>query len=187
MDAIMICLLASAIGAFGGRWWMLAHGMAGRLPAVQLGSALAVSTLVAVAASAIFGGQMALQIRGPGMLLFLALAILSAGAGLCWPTKAASDKMLAGAKGSVTATILLLAALIGDSAPFIILATAARTGDAALAGFGGVAGLGASALAAMMMPPGLLSVKAIQRIRWVAGVLFLLIGLIVALSALGRL
>ena len=95
--------------------------------------------------------------------------------------------MLAGAKGPVTATILLLAALIGDSAPFIILATAARTGDAALAAFGGAAGLGAAALAAMMLPADALSVATIQRLRWAAGVLFLLIGLIVALSALGRL
>lgn len=187
MDAIMICLLASAIGAFGGRWWMLAHGMARRFPTMAIGSALIISTLIAVAASAVLGGQMAMQIRGPGMLLFLALAILSAGAGLCWPTKAAGDKMLAGAKGPVTATILLLAALIGDSAPFIILATAARTGDAALAAFGGAAGLGAAALAAMMLPADALSVATIQRLRWAAGVLFLLIGLIVALSALGRL
>lgn len=187
MDAIMICLLASAIGAFGGRWWMLAHGMAGRLPAMTVGSALAISTLIAVVASAILGGQMATQIRGPGMLLFLALAILSAGAGLCWPTKPAGEKMLAGAKGPVTATIVLLAALIGDSAPFIILATAARTGDAALAAFGGMAGLAAAALLAMMMPAGSVSVATIQRLRWAAGVLFLLIGLIVALSAMGRL
>lgn len=183
----MICLLASAIGAFGGRWWMLAHGLAQRLPGHAIIPALAVSTLVAVSASALLGGQMALQLRGPGMLLFLALAILSAGAGLCWPARAASEKAMAGAKGPVTATILLLAALIGDSAPFIVLAAAARTGSALLAGFGGLAGLGAAALAAMMLPPGTLGIATVQRIRWIAGVLFLLIGLIVALSALGRL
>jgi len=183
----MICLLASAIGAFGGRWWMLTHGLARHLPAATLAVALAISTVIGVTASAVLGGQMAAQIRGPGMLLFLALAILSAGAGLCWPTKAAGDKSLSGAKGTVTATILLLAALIGDSAPFIILATAARTGSAALAAFGGLAGLGAAALVAIMVPPGAISLAAIQRIRWVAGLAFLLIGLITALSALGRL
>lgn len=187
MDAIMICLLASAIGAFGGRWWMLAHGMAGRLSAPALAGALGVSTLIGVTVAAIAGGQIAAQVRGPGMLLFLALAILSAGAGLCWPTKAAGEKALAGAKGPVSATILLLAALIGDSGPFIILAAAARTGSAVLAALGGAAGLGAAALAAMMLPAGALSVTAIQRLRWVAGVIFLLIGLIVALSAMGRL
>jgi hypothetical protein len=37
------------------------------------------------------------------------------------------------------------------------------------------------------MPAGSVSVATIQRLRWAAGVLFLLIGLIVALSALGRL
>lgn len=166
---------------------MLTHGLARHLPAATLAVALAISTVIGVTASAVLGGQMAAQIRGPGMLLFLALAILSAGAGLCWPTKAAGDKSLSGAKGTVTATILLLAALIGDSAPFIILATAARTGSAALAAFGGLAGLGAAALVAIMVPPGAISLVAIQRIRWVAGLGLLLIGLITALSALGRL
>ena len=183
----MICLLASAIGAFGGRWWMLAHGMAARLSVTVLTLALAISTMVGVAAAALLGGQMAAQIRGPGMLLFLALAILSAGAGLCWPTKAAGDKALAGAKGPVSATILLLAALIGDSGPFIILAAAARTGSSMLAAFGGLAGLGAAALLASMLPPGAMALGTIQRIRWVAGIALLLIGLITALSALGRL
>lgn len=183
----MICLLASACGAFGGRWWMLAHGLAQRLPVMALTIALTISTAIAVSASAILGAQMAAQIRGPGMLLFLALAILSAGASLCWPTRPASDKALSGAKGPVTATILLLAALIGDSAPFIVLAAAARTGNAVLAAFGGMAGLGGAALAAVMLPSHAMSLAIIQRVRWMTGVVFLLIGLIVALSALDRL
>jgi putative Ca2+/H+ antiporter (TMEM165/GDT1 family) len=183
----MICLLASAIGAFGGRWWMLIVGMTPRVTGGALIFAVTLTTLVCAALAAVLGAQMAAQMRGPGMLLFLALSILSAGAGLCWPAKAAGDKALAGAKGAVSATILLLAALIGDSGPFIILAAAARTGSPLLAGFGGAAGLGAAAMAAMMLPPGALSLTTIQRIRWVAGIALLLIGLITALSAMGRL
>lgn len=189
MDAVMICLVASAIGAFGGRWWMLVAGLARRgqisMPSLML--AMGVSTLIGVAAAAIGGAMIAADMRGPGLLLFLALAILSAGAGLCWPTKAAGDKALAGATGPVSATIILLAALIGDSAPFIVLAAAARTGSPILAALGGVAGLGAAAMAAVTISPATLSVTTIQRIRWVAGVVLLLIGLMVALSAMGRL
>jgi Ca2+/H+ antiporter, TMEM165/GDT1 family len=185
MDAIMICLLATAIGALGGRWWLLVAAAAERLPRSQAMIAIALSIIVTSAIAAIAGDSIARQFRGPGMLLFLSLSLLLAGAGLLWPMRPLRPAMAESLRGPLSASIILLAAQVGDAAPFIILAAAARTGSAALAASGGIAGLIAVAALAFLMAHDAIPYRTIQKVRWVGGALLLAVGTGAALTAMG--
>ncbi|MFM6852590.1 MAG: hypothetical protein ACKOUM_00735, partial [Sphingopyxis sp.] len=176
-----------AIAAFGGRWWLLVAALSARLAPLPYWLAVGGSTLISVVIAAMAGGSMALQVRGPGMLLLLALALLSAAAGLFWPTKPIKAALANSMRGPVSATIILLSALIGDSAPFIIFAAAAHTGSGPLAAAGGMAGMMAAAGAAAMMGATPLPQPLAQRARMAAGAVFTVIGSVAALVALGLL
>ena len=180
----MIGLLASAIAAFGGRWWLSVAALHQRMPGPGLVAAVAVSTFANVALSALAGAWIAGQVAGPGMLLFLALAILAAAAALLWRARAMPDAALARGRGPVSASVLLAGAQFGDSAQFVILAVAAQTGSGTLAALGGIAGLMAAAMSATMA--GTLRPRWISMARRSCGVLFLIIGAVMALSAMGR-
>lgn len=181
MDALMICLIASAVAAFGGRWWLLAVAISERKGSAVALPGILISAVVAAGLAAMAGGWIASAVRGPGMLLFLALAILFAGASALWPVKPIADKTSDSARGPTAATILLLAAQLNDSAPFIILAAAAWTGDPILAAAGGAFGLIAAALGGLALPP----TAGIGRLRMAIGVALLLLGAWMAVSALG--
>lgn len=181
---MLICLIAGALAAFGGRWWRLAAAIAARPPRRDSLIALGASVAIAAPLAALLGAAIHAQLRGPGMVLFLALALLLAGGTMLWPARTLPARLVASARGPVSATILLLAALAGDGAPFIILAAAALTGAPILAALGGGAGLlaagAAAAAGADMLPP-----RTVTRIRLAGGILLSIAGAIVALGALG--
>ena len=79
---------------------------------------------------------------------------------------------------------LVLAAMISDSAPFIILAESARTGTPILAGLGALIGLIAAGGSAISLDDAVVPLRLINRVRAGIGILFLIIGAIAALSAL---
>lgn len=181
----MICLVACGAATLGSRWWLLAAASQRALSPVWAHLVIAATAIVAVGGGAWFGATLAAQFRGPGMLLLLALALLLASAGLAWPCKPLSAALRASLKGPVSAMILLFAAMLSDSAPFITLAAAARTGNAVLAGVGGAAGLMvAAALAGVMAPQGALPRWLHWLRRSLAAILFA-VGAIAATSALG--
>lgn len=181
MDALMICLLASAVAAFGGRWWLLGVAISERKGSGVAIPGIGISAIVAAGLAATAGGWIAAAVRGPGMLLFLALAILFAGASALWPVKPISDKTSDSARGPVAATILLLAAQLSDSVPFIILAAAAWTGDPILAAMGGTVGLIAAAAGGLALP----STAGVGRLRMTIGIALLLLGAWMALGTMG--
>jgi Ca2+/H+ antiporter, TMEM165/GDT1 family len=182
MAALMIALVACVLAATGGRWWQIAaaaarHGIAGQA------AVLAGVLLVALAAGWL-GKTTHDEVAGRGMMLFLALALLLAGASALWPVRPLPPKLEASLRGPASSFIVALAALVSDSGPFIILAAAAWTGEWALAVAGGVAGLTAAALSAFLVPAGTVG-GWIRAARWAAGLLFLIVGAITALAALG--
>lgn len=184
MAALMITLVACALSATGGRWWQIAaaaarHGTAGQA-AVLSGVAL-----VAFAAGWL-GKTTHDEVAGRGMMLFLAIALLLAGASALWPARPLPQKIDASLRGPASSFVIALAALISDSGPFIILAAAAWTGEWVLAAVGGAAGLAAAAVAAFMLPANTVGVW-ITAARRTAGALFLIIGAVTALAALGLL
>jgi Ca2+/H+ antiporter, TMEM165/GDT1 family len=184
MAALMITLIACALAATGGRWWQIAavaarHGIAGQV-AVLSGVAL-----VALAAGWL-GKTTHDEVAGRGMMLFLAIALLLAGASALWPVRPLPPKIDSSVRGPASSFVIALAALISDSGPFIILAAAAWTGEWILAVAGGMAGLTAAAVGAFTVPANAVSVW-IAAARRIVGVLFLIIGTITALAALGLL
>lgn len=184
MAALMITLIACALAATGGRWWQIAtvaarHGIAGQA------SILAGVALVALAAGWL-GQTTHEEVAGRGMMLFLAIALLLAGGSALWPVRPLHPKLEASVQGPVSGFVIALAALISDSGPFIILAAAAWTGEWMLAAAGGAAGLAAAAVAAFMLPANSMS-DWITGARRTAGALFLIVGAVTALAALGLL
>ena len=185
MDALMICLIASAVAAFGGRWWLLAVAIATRKGHAIAVPGIGISAVAAAGLAAIAGGWIVAEVRGPGLLLFLALAILFAGASALWPAKPIPERVSDSARGPVAATILLLAAQLNDSAPFIILAAAAWTGDPVLAAVGGAVGLVAAAAGGIALSPSARAGPHIARWRSAIGIALLLLGAWIAVSAIG--
>lgn len=151
MAALLVSLLAAAAAALGGRWALLAaaslrhHGPAAGWPA-------AMTALVAAGGAAWLGADLAARFAGPGMLLFLALALVFAAPTLLFAPRPLDPAITARLGQWPAALILLAAALVSDGAPFIILAVAAWTGQPLLAATGGLAGLALAVLAGAALP-----------------------------------
>lgn len=182
MAALLIALIACALAATGGRWWQNAaaaarHGIAGR-------AAVLAGVVIIASAAGWLGKATHDEVAGRGMMLFLAIALLLAGASALWPVRPLPAKLDASLRGPVTSFVIALAALVSDSGPFIILAAAAWTGDWGLAATGGAAGLFAAAVVAFILPAELAG-GWITIARRIAGTLFLIVGAVTALSALG--
>ncbi len=178
MAALMTTLIGAALAALGGRWWTLGAGLVrdrarAALPLVLL------SAIAAAGVAASGGAWIGAQVRGPGMLLFLALALLFAGAGALWPVRAAMDADARAARAPVSAFILLLAAQLSESAPFLILAVAAWTREPVWSAIGGASGMMAAVMAAPLLP------ARSPVLRAGISALLLTIGAVLAVGALG--
>lgn len=181
----MICLLSVSTATLGSRWWLLCAATLRRIPQSQALVAIVVPAIAAAAAAAWFGDTIANQFRGPGMLLLLAIALLFAAAGMAWPVRPLSDRLTLSIRGPWSASVLLAAAMLSDSGPFIIMAAAARTGNAMFAGVGGAIGLIAAAALAGVIGGGSTMPPWLQVMRWAIAATLALIGAVAALVALG--
>lgn len=182
MAALMITLIACALAATGGRWWQIAaaasrHGGTGQ-------AAVLAGAVIVASVAGWLGKATHEEVAGRGMMLFLAIALLLAGASALWPVRSLPAELHASLRGPVSSFIIALAALVSDSGPFIILAAAAWTGEWGLAAAGGAAGLVAAAGAAFILPAEVAG-EWITFARRIAGTLFLIVGAVTALSALG--
>lgn len=185
MDAVIIGLLAGALVSFGGRWWLLGRAIAdARGQGVGLGAMLA-SGFVAAVVAAWLGASIAAQVRGPGLLLFFALSLLLAGGSALWPLRPVTERLAGSARGPFSAFILLLAAQLGESAPFIILAGAAWSLDPVMTGIGGTMGMAVAAGSTALLTPSELAALPVRGIRRLTGAMALALGLWLALAALG--
>lgn len=151
MNALMICFLAAAVVSLGSRWWLLAHAAQQARGAPAVLPPILATAAFAAGLSAAFGASLAATLAGPGMLLLLAIALVMAAAGLAWPARALSVQIRESMRGSWSILVLLAAAMVSDSVPFIIFAAAAWTGEAVLAAVGGTAGLMGAALAGPLL------------------------------------
>lgn len=186
MNALMICLLASAAATVGSRWWLLSIAALHQLGPWRGGSAVAATAMLGATLSAAFGMTLASQFRGPAMLLLIAMALAFAAAGLAWPVKPLSARLRGSLRGTASGTILLCAAMISDGAPFIILSVAAWTGSGMLSAAGGATGLIACAAGGWMVMQN--SITLPNWLHWLrltlAGLLAVAAG-VSAISALG--
>ncbi len=137
MNALMIALVVALLATPGGRWWQWAR----RNPNDSLRNPL--SATAACVLAALSGAAVGSGLRGPGLNLLLAIALVAAGLGMMWPARspAPASKM-----APPLATPRLMLAAFSDAAPFVVFAVAAMTRAPVFAMIGGTLGMAGAAL-----------------------------------------
>lgn len=184
MDALLIALLGCLLGEMGDKSQLLVLALATRYDrdgAVIVGIIAAAIANAAISACA--GAWIGPMLGADARLLFLALAILFLGVGLLW--RVSTPDMLDGwPSGAFLTTALGLFILgFGDGPQFLILGIATRTGDPALAGIGGAIGVIAALVPVVLLRGQLLALLPLRAIRRAGGVVLLVTGAMLALSA----
>lgn len=182
----MAALVAAAAGQIGDRTAWLAAILADRWRKPGLVIAMAALALLGAGAIAAVGGALIAPLIAPNAkLLLLSLALLLQGGGSLLPAKA--PERLEGWRIGAAATSLLGLFILafGDGVQFIVAALAARTPVPALAAIGATLGsLAVIAPAALMGEAAWLRLP-LRPARLLIGVLFLIAGAVLALTALG--
>ena len=185
MDALMAALLAAALGQFGDRPARLAAILADRFARpgpVVIAAALALAAAATIAAVA--GTLIAPHLTPEARQLFVALALLLQGGGMLVPAKA--PERLAGWRLGAFATSLvgLFILAFGDGVQFIVLALAARAGEAGFAAAGATLGALVPVAAAAMLGEAAWIALPQRALRRGAGALLLLAGVWLGLGAM---
>lgn len=182
MDALVASFAAAFLCGWGDKTQLLLAALVARTG--RTGPVIA-AILIAVVAGHLFAGYAGgalngvISIQAASLLLGIAL-ILSGLGGLI--------RRGAPSPGSLrlplfaAALIMALAAQIGDRAPFLIFALAARFDAPLLAAAGGIVGTLAACLPALLVGDKLRA--ATRAFRWFGAALFLIAGFAVALAAL---
>jgi putative Ca2+/H+ antiporter (TMEM165/GDT1 family) len=185
LDALLASFVAAALGEWGDKTQLLVIALAARYrrPLPILAGVLVAALANSLAAA--FGGAIVhdmVPLRG--LSLMVALALVFAGvAGLIRPTPYKTD-------GSSRAGPFLVAAAsffvleFGDKTQFLTFAFAARFDAVAFTAAGATAGILAASVPAAALGETLARSAPLKGIRIALGVLFLAIGLFVAVSAL---
>ncbi|MBB4640775.1 TMEM165/GDT1 family protein [Rhizorhapis suberifaciens] len=184
MDALLIALLASAFAEMGDKTQLLALLLAVRFRsdgAVLAGIALA--TILNCALSAAGGWLISGLIGSNARTLFFGLPFLFAGVGMLLPLKPPED-----AKGwrigpFFTAFLTMFILEFGDKSQFITAGVAVHTADPLMAAAGASTGIFLALSPVVLMRKQFFLDVPLGLIRRVAAVLFLLIGVILALKA----
>ena len=186
MDALLPAFLAAALAEIGDKTQILAALLAMRFrhaPASVLGG-IALAALANSLIAGIGGGFVAGQIGFRPISLLLALALIAAGAGGLFrqkqPHVGIYDR-LGPFAASATAFFILE---FGDKTQFLTFALAARAQAPLLAAAGAAAGIVLASAPAVILGDRLATTLPVAPARIGIGILFTLIGIIVALGAL---
>jgi Ca2+/H+ antiporter, TMEM165/GDT1 family len=185
MDALLLSFLLCLIAESGGRAPLLARALYQRYedsPGVTAGATLGLGASAVIAAVA--GGMIGARLTPEARTLFFACALGAAGVGLLF-VRRRIDRPVGGKPGAFFTSALSLFILdLGESAPFLIAGIAASRADPWMAGAGGwLGGMTACLLLARITKTGP-SLTGVNALRIGAGIMLLLSGFIVAMSAL---
>lgn len=186
MDALLIALLASAFAEMGDRTQLLAMALALRSRndgAVLSGIALA--TIANCALSSTAGWLLAGMLGSSARTLFFALPFLFAGAGLLMRPKRPEDVKVGRLGVFLTVFFAFFVLEFGDKSQFIVAGTAVRTADPVMAAVGASVGILLALSPAVLLRQQFFSAFPIAIVRKGAGAVFLVIGSLLAISALG--
>ena len=181
----MAALVAGALASIGDRPAWLAAILADRLRSkasviVAAAVALALASGIAATAGAVVGPRMTPE----ASLLMLALALLLQGGGALARVKP-PERLQGWRIGAFpTALLGLFILAFGEGIQFIVLALAARSPLPWLAGVGGATGAAAVLAGAAFAGERDWLALPLRRVRIVVGLLFLLVGAMLALKAL---
>lgn len=185
MDALLLALLGCLLGEIGDKSQLLVLALATRYHrngAVIAGIVVAAIANAAISATA--GAWIGPMLGADARLLFLSLSVLFLGIGMFWPVTA-PDPLANWPTGAFLTTMLGLFILgFGDGPQFLILGIATHSGNPVLAAFGGAIGVIAASVPVVLLRDRLFAVLPTRAIRLGGGVLLLVAGAIMALSAL---
>ena len=186
MDALFPPFLAALLGEVGDKTQLLAILLAVRYRSPR--SVLAGIAIAAIANSLI-GAAAGLYLHDlvnfRAIALMTALSFLFAGAGNLRTPHPPTLSSYGPAGAAVTSALAFFILGFGDKTQFITLTLAARTNSLWLTGVGSAAGIILANVPAVILGAQLPQAVPIGRIRQGVAILFLLVGLIVAVNALG--
>ena len=184
MDALVTSFVAAFLSGWGDKTQLLTALLVSRTDRrgilfLSLFAALLAGHLLAAFAGGALVGL--IPIRAAGLLL--GLALLLAGLTGLIPRRAPNAGSLT-LPLAIAATIMLLAAQLGDRAPFVTFALAARFDAPMLAAAGGTAGALAACLPALALSKEIEAKLPLRAIRLGIALLFVIAGVAVSVSAL---
>lgn len=181
----MIALLGCLLGEMGDKsqWLVLALASRYRRDGAVL-AGVAVAAVCNAALSAGAGALLGPMLAGNARLLFLAFSIVFLGVGLVFRVKR-PDTLDGWTLGAFMTTALGTFILgFGDGPQFLILGIATRTGDPVLAAIGGAIGVTLAAVPVIALREHFFHHGALRAVRLGGGSLLLIVGGLVAASAL---
>lgn len=188
MDALLLGLLGCLLGEIGDKSQLLVLALAIRYDrdrAVIAG--IIVAAIVNAAISATAGAYLGPMLAANARLLFLALAVLFLSVGLLWRVKA-PDPLSGWPTGAFLTTAIGLFILgFGDGPQFLILGIATYSGNPVLAALGGAIGVIAASVPVVVLRDRLFALLPVRPIRLTGGIMLLLAGAVMGLSALSLL
>lgn len=184
LDALIPALVGAAVAELGDKSPWLAALIAARTGKPgQVAAGAVVAAAVASTISAIAGGYIQPLLTPNARLLFLALALLFAGGGALLPLKApeALERWRIGA--FATSALGLFILQFGEGTQFLVAGIAANAKLPALAAVGATIGIAAITVPLTFAGPALRDRMPLRAIRWGSAAVFLISGVIAALSA----
>lgn len=185
---MLIALLASAFAEMGDRTQLLAMVLALRCRNDSIvfgGIALAVAINCALSATA--GWLVSPYLGSSARTLFFALPFLFAGAGLLMRPKRPDDVKIGRLGAFFTVFFSFFVLEFGDKSQFIAAGVAVRTADPVMTAIGASTGILLAMAPVILLRQQFFAGFPIVQLRRGAGVVFLLIGSLVAIGALGLL
>ena len=185
MDALMAALVAAALAQVGDRTAWLAAILSDRYAKPGLVVAMAAIALLAASGlAATLGAVIGPKLAPNAQQLMLALALLLQGGGSFFPAKAPErlDRWRIGATATAALGLFILA--FGDGVQFIVLTLAARTPVPALAAVGATIGSLVVIVPAALMGEAAWRKLPLKPVRIAIGVMFVILGIVLALGAL---
>ncbi len=185
MDALLPAFVAAGLAEIGDRTQLLAIllAMQFRKPGAVIAgiavAALANSLLAAFAGTMVHG-----LVNHRAIALMLAVGLVLAGAGALWPPKPPVLSRYGPVGAFGTAAIGFFILEFGDKTQLLTLAIAARVDSFALAGLGAAAGIVLANVPAVLLAGEWPRVAPLRPIRAGIGLLFVVIGAVVAVGAL---
>ncbi|MGE0776651.1 MAG: TMEM165/GDT1 family protein [Sphingomonadaceae bacterium] len=185
MDALLPPFVAAFLAEWGDRTQLLAVLLAARFGrAVPVLAAIAVAALLNSLLSAFAGHYLVGLINFRAITLMTALALLFAGVGALMPQR--PPKLEGGGRGGAFLASLFAFAVLefGDKTQFLTATLAARADSIWLPAIGATAGVILAATPAILLAERFRAAVPLRVIRFAVGLIFLLVGAIVALGAL---